>query len=113
AVRSSGARLVYTSSIATIGGMRGGVLPDEQSTPVGPPPGPYKKSKWEAEALVREEAGRGLDAVIVNPTFPVGEGDVKPTPTRAVSRRPTPSWRDGSWAALRAFRWKGSGPRAR
>ena len=86
AVRSSGARLVYTSSIATIGGMRGGVLPDEQSTPVGPPPGPYKKSKWEAEALVREEAGRGLDAVIVNPTFPVGEGDVKPTPTGALIR---------------------------
>jgi dihydroflavonol-4-reductase len=86
AVRSSGARLVYTSSIATIGGMRDGVLPDERSTPVGSPPGPYKKSKWEAEALVREEAGRGLDAVIVNPTFPVGEGDVKPTPTGAVIR---------------------------
>ncbi len=46
AVRSSGARLVYTSSIATVGGMRDGVLPDERSTPVGPPPGPYKKSKW-------------------------------------------------------------------
>jgi dihydroflavonol-4-reductase len=86
AVRSTGARLVYTSSIATVGGMRDGVLPDERSSPVGPPPGPYKKSKWEAEALVREEAGRGLDAVIVNPTFPVGEGDVKPTPTGALIR---------------------------
>jgi dihydroflavonol-4-reductase len=86
ATRAAGARLVYTSSIATIGGMRDGVLPDELSTPVGPPPGPYKKSKWEAEALVREEAARGLDAVIVNPTFPVGVGDVKPTPTGGVIR---------------------------
>ena len=86
ATRAAGARLVYTSSIATIGGMRDGVLPDELSTPVGPPPGPYKKSKWEAEALVREEAARGLESVIVNPTFPVGVGDVKPTPTGAVIR---------------------------
>lgn len=86
AARASGARLVYTSSIATVGGMRDGVLPDELCFPTSPPPGPYKKSKWEAEALVREEAGRGLDAVIVNPTFPVGVGDVKPTPTGAVIR---------------------------
>jgi dihydroflavonol-4-reductase len=86
AVRSAGARLVYTSSVATIGGMHNGVLPDERSMPIGPPPGPYKWSKWEAEALVREASGRDLDAVIVNPTFPVGVGDVKPTPTGAVIR---------------------------
>ena len=86
ATRAAGARLVYTSSIATVGGMRDGVLPDELSTPTGPPPGPYKKSKWEAEALVREEAARGLEAVIVNPTFPVGVGDVKPTPTGGLIR---------------------------
>ena len=86
AVRSEGARLIYTSSIATIGGMHDGVPPDETSMPAGSPPGPYKKSKWEAEALIRDEANRDLDVVIVNPTFPVGEGDVKPTPTGAVIR---------------------------
>ncbi|OLD47640.1 MAG: hypothetical protein AUI48_02850 [Chloroflexi bacterium 13_1_40CM_2_68_14] len=86
AVRAEGARLVYTSSIATVGAMHNGVLPDERSMPDGPAPGPYKESKREAEALVREEAQRGLDAVIVNPTFPVGVGDVKPTPTGAVIR---------------------------
>jgi dihydroflavonol-4-reductase len=86
AVRAEGTRLVYTSSIATIGGMHDGVLPDEQCMPVGSPPGPYKQSKWEAEALVREEAQRGLDAVIVNPTFPVGVGDVRPTPTGCLIR---------------------------
>jgi dihydroflavonol-4-reductase len=66
--------------------MHNGDVPDERSMPVGSPPGPYKQSKWEAEALVREEAQRGLDAVIVNPTFPVGLGDVKPTPTGCVIR---------------------------
>ena len=86
AVRAEGVRLVYTSSVATIGGMHDGVLPDEHSMPSGPPPGPYKKSKWEAEDLVRAEARRGLYAVIVNPTFPVGVGDVKPTPTGAMIR---------------------------
>jgi dihydroflavonol-4-reductase len=86
AVRAEGGRLVYTSSIATVGAMHDGVLPDERSMPEGPPPGPYKRSKREAEALVQEEAQRGLDAVIVNPTFPVGARDVKPTPTGAVIR---------------------------
>jgi len=86
AVRSSGSRLVYTSSIATVGGMRDGEIPDESCTPRGPPPGPYKRSKWEAEALVRNAARDGVDAVIVNPTFPVGVRDVKPTPTGAVIR---------------------------
>jgi dihydroflavonol-4-reductase len=86
AVRAEGSRLVYTSSIATVGAMHDGVLPDERSMPVGPAPGPYKRSKREAEVLVREAAQRGVDAVIVNPTFPVGARDVKPTPTGAVIR---------------------------
>jgi dihydroflavonol-4-reductase len=44
--------------------------------------GPYKRSKFAAEAVVRElVAERGLPAVIVNPSTPVGPRDVKPTPT--------------------------------
>ena len=44
--------------------------------------GPYKQSKFAAEAAVRELiAERGLPAVIVNPSTPIGPGDVKPTPT--------------------------------
>src|SRR5207248_4967159 len=73
-------------SMARVGGVRDGKLPDETSMPDGPPAGPYKQSKREAEALVREAARDGVDAVIVNPTFPVGVGDVKPTPTGAVIR---------------------------
>lgn len=86
AARLTGARLVYTSSISTIGGMRGDALPDELQESRPPAPGPYKDSKWHAERLVRREAARGLDAVIVNPTFPIGWGDIKPTPTGALIR---------------------------
>ena len=86
AARAVGARLVYTSSISTIGGMRRGVIPDEQQDAGHVAPGPYKESKWHAERMVRDEAQRGLDAVIVNPTFPIGWGDVKPTPTGAMIR---------------------------
>jgi dihydroflavonol-4-reductase len=86
AAREVGARLVHTSSISTIGGMQGGAIPDERQEATGAAPGPYKDSKWQAERLVRDEIARGLDAVIVNPTFPIGWGDVKPTPTGAVIR---------------------------
>jgi dihydroflavonol-4-reductase len=86
AAQATGARLVHTSSISTIGGMRGGVLPDERQDAGPIAPGPYKASKWHAERLVRAEIERGLDAVIVNPTFPIGWGDVKPTPTGALIR---------------------------
>ena len=41
----------------------------------------YKRSKWQAEEVARELAGRGLPVVIVNPSAPVGPRDVKPTPT--------------------------------
>jgi dihydroflavonol-4-reductase len=85
AVRATGARLVHTSSISTIGGMRGDRLPDETQD-ADTAPGPYKASKAAAERLVRGAARDGVDAVIVNPTFPVGRGDVKPTPTGAVIR---------------------------
>jgi len=86
AARAVGARLVYTSSISTIGGMRDGAIPDERQDAGDVAPGPYKESKWQAERLVRGEVTRGLDALIVNPTFPIGWGDVKPTPTGALIR---------------------------
>jgi dihydroflavonol-4-reductase len=86
AARGVGARVVYTSSISTIGGMRNSVIPDENQDAGASAPGPYKESKWHAEQLVRQEVRRGADAIIVNPTFPIGWGDVKPTPTGAVIR---------------------------
>jgi dihydroflavonol-4-reductase len=43
--------------------------------------GNYKRSKFMAERLVIEAAQRGQDVVMVNPTTPIGERDIKPTPT--------------------------------
>jgi len=78
-------RLVYTSSVATIGIPPGGMPGDEQ-TPVSLADmiGHYKRSKYLAEALVRESPPPGVAVVIVNPSTPVGPGDLKPTPTGQV-----------------------------
>jgi dihydroflavonol-4-reductase len=43
--------------------------------------GHYKRSKYLAEEVVRDAARTGLSVVIVNPSTPVGPGDIKPTPT--------------------------------
>jgi len=75
-------RVVYTSSVATLGLVAGGVA--DEATPSGFADmiGPYKQSKFAAEATVRALIlDHGLPAVIVNPSTPVGPGDVKPTPT--------------------------------
>jgi dihydroflavonol-4-reductase len=75
-------RVVYTSSVATMGFGNNGHMTDE-STPVtlANMIGDYKRSKFMAEQLVLEAAQGGQDVVIVNPTTPIGERDIKPTPT--------------------------------
>jgi dihydroflavonol-4-reductase len=75
-------RVVYTSSVATMGFTSNGQPADENS-PVSLDNmiGPYKRSKFLAEQVAIEAARSGIDVVIVNPTTPVGERDIKPTPT--------------------------------
>ena len=75
-------RVVYTSSVATMGFTSDGQSADEDS-PVSLENmiGPYKRSKFMAEQAAIEAARGGLNVVIVNPTTPVGERDIKPTPT--------------------------------
>jgi dihydroflavonol-4-reductase len=75
-------RIVYTSSVATMGIPADGT-PGDEGTPVDLAAmiGHYKRSKFLAERVVMEEAAAGLPVVIVNPSTPVGPGDVKPTPT--------------------------------
>lgn len=75
-------RIVYTSSVATLGIPKDGSIADE-GTPVDLAEmiGPYKRSKFLAEDAVKALAGEGLPIVIVNPSAPVGPRDVKPTPT--------------------------------
>ena len=76
-------RIVYTSSVATLG-LPQSAEPANEETPVkeGDIISPYKQSKYAAEALVkRMVAEQGLPAVIVHPSTPIGPRDVKPTPT--------------------------------
>lgn len=83
AARESGVRrVIYTSSVATMGFGNSGNLTDEQ-TPVALSNmiGDYKRSKFMAERLVIEAAQAGQNVVMVNPTTPIGERDIKPTPT--------------------------------
>jgi dihydroflavonol-4-reductase len=75
-------RLVYTSSVATMGFTSDGHPADEDSpVSLADMIGHYKRSKFMAEQVAMEAGCRGLHVVTVNPTTPVGEQDVKPTPT--------------------------------
>jgi dihydroflavonol-4-reductase len=75
-------RIVYTSSVATVGIPADGT-PGNERSPVALSNmiGHYKRSKFLAEEAAREAAAGGLSVVIVNPSTPVGPGDIKPTPT--------------------------------
>jgi dihydroflavonol-4-reductase len=75
-------RVVYTSSVATMGFTSNG-QPVDENFPVSLDNmiGPYKHSKFMAERVAIEAACAGQDVVIVNPSTPVGERDIKPTPT--------------------------------
>jgi dihydroflavonol-4-reductase len=79
-------RIVYTSTVGCIGLGRqdqGQVVPGDEETPVSGAQmsNHYKRSKWQAEEVARELAGKGAPVVIVNPSAPIGPLDVKPTPT--------------------------------
>lgn len=76
-------KIVYTSSVATLGLNADESLANED-TPVTYEDmiGDYKKSKFLAEEVVKDLVDKeGLPATIVNPSTPIGPGDVKPTPT--------------------------------
>jgi dihydroflavonol-4-reductase len=75
-------RVVYTSSVAALGLTEDG-SPANEETPVVRDHivGHYKRSKYDAERVALGWARRGLPVVIVNPSTPIGERDIKPTPT--------------------------------
>ncbi|MCP9438478.1 MAG: NAD-dependent epimerase/dehydratase family protein [Nitrospira sp.] len=75
-------RIVYCSTIGAIGlPPNGGLGTEETPVSLAQMAGHYKRSKYLAEQEVVRFAKEGLPVVIVNPSAPVGEGDVKPTPT--------------------------------
>jgi dihydroflavonol-4-reductase len=100
AARTAGIeRMVYTSSVATIGLPRDGSAGEEVS-PVAliDMIGHYKRSKYQAEEIVLNAACSGFPVVIVNPSTPIGPRDVKPTPTGRIvfdaARGRTPAYVD-------------------
>lgn len=82
AAKAGVSRVVYTSSVAALGLTEDG-SPADETTPVERSKiiGHYKKSKYDAERVAEAWAARGLRVVIVNPSTPIGERDIKPTPT--------------------------------
>src|SRR6202050_4248378 len=83
AARKNGARcVVYTSSVATMG-FTGNARPADEDSPVALADmiGHYKRSKFMAEQVALQAGRNGMRVVTVNPTTPIGEQDVKPTPT--------------------------------
>jgi dihydroflavonol-4-reductase len=74
--------VVYTSSVATMG-FTGNGLPADEDSPVSLADmiGHYKRSKFMAEQVALEAGRSGMRVITVNPTTPVGEQDIKPTPT--------------------------------
>lgn len=83
AARESGVeKVIYTSSVATLG-LPGNGTAGSEETPVSLSDmvGHYKRSKFLAEQVALRYAQEGLPVVIVNPSTPVGVGDLKPTPT--------------------------------
>ena len=106
AARKQGVRrVVYTSSVATMGFIsnqaaselrsdgqvrasaptqprhRSSLADEDSPVSLADMIGPYKRSKFMAEQVAVEAAKSGVDVVIVNPTTPIGERDIKPTPT--------------------------------
>lgn len=83
AARKNGVkRIVHTSSVATMG-FTCTTHPADEDSPVSLADmiGPYKRSKFMSEQMALEAGRSGMHVVVVNPTTPVGEQDVKPTPT--------------------------------
>jgi dihydroflavonol-4-reductase len=74
--------VVYTSSVGTMG-FTGNGRPADEDSPVSLADmiGHYKRSKFMAEQIALEAGRHGMRVVTVNPTTPVGEQDIKPTPT--------------------------------
>lgn len=120
-------RTVYTSSVAAIGvGSPSGTSVDETyQSPVEKLIGHYKKSKFFAEQEAIKAAQAGQDVVVVNPSTPIGPGDIKPTPTGDIIlrflRRQMPFYldtglnfidvRDVAWGHLLAWQRGKSGER--
>ena len=100
ALRGRRRRIVFTSSCATCGPIPGTSATERDLPPPRELNIPYKRTKLEAERLTLEAAREGADAIVVNPTVPVGPGDLRPTPTGKMVADVA------RWAHARISRWQ-------
>ncbi len=84
AARAGVRRIVHTSTCGTCGPVAGRAATEADGPPDWELAVPYKRTKLDAERIVLAAARDGVDAVVVNPTTPVGDGDRRPTPTGAM-----------------------------
>lgn len=77
-------RFVYTSTVGCIGVPKNGEGDENAPVALEDMSGAYKRSKFLAERVAMEFAATGFPVVIVNPTAPVGDHDIKPTPTGSI-----------------------------
>jgi dihydroflavonol-4-reductase len=81
AARGKSRRVIHTSSCATCGPVADRAATEQDLPSAGDLAIPYKRTKLDGERLVLDAARGGIDALVVNPTVPVGPGDLRPTPT--------------------------------
>lgn len=81
AVGGPARRIVHTSTCATCGPVPGRRATERDNPPAADLRIPYKRTKVHGERLALDAAREGHDVVVVNPTVPVGPGDLRPTPT--------------------------------
>ena len=74
-------RVVYTSSVATMGFLPNRMADEDTPVSIAEMIGTYKRSKFLAEQEAIAAAQAGQQVIILNPTTPIGPGDFKPTPT--------------------------------
>ena len=79
-------RIIYTSTVGCIGlpkEVNGEIMPSTEADTIAAADitNDYKRSKWQAELIAAKFAREGLPVIIVNPSAPIGPGDLKPTPT--------------------------------
>ena len=113
AVRGPRRRIVHTSSCATCGPVPGRCATERDLPPDTELRVPYKRTKLDGERLALEAAREGVDVVVVNPTVPVGPGDLPPHPDRQDGRRRRDRPRSRLSRAQRAQRRGGRGRRGR
>ncbi len=81
ALRGRRRRIVHTSSCATCGPVRGRSASERDLPAPRELAVPYRRTKLDAELLALRAACEGADVTVVNPTAPIGAGDLRPTPT--------------------------------